>query len=401
MSASGAAGLPRVLLICPHHPPEPVAGAVRLASFARELRALGHEVAVVAPAAATHQAEDGVMRVEVARRKRGAFENALYQARLRRALREGARRALEGFDAQVVVVSSPPPLAALSGADVARERGLPLVVDLRDLWPEVLVEAGVVSRWSPATLALRLVERKLLRACVAVTTVSSGKLDKLATRTSRPVVLVRNGVDAAWCEGGHEYAGGGGSVPFEVLYAGNLGRAQDIGLLASVVGEAPSSEGPPLRATIVGEGELRDEVEGLSRASGGRVELHAPESREAIRDRLAACGCAFVSLRSSALADSVPSKLLEAMARGVPVVAAVSGEAATLVVESGGGVVVEPGDGRALGGALSRLAAMTSPERRAMGSRGRDYVVSRYRREDAARTLSGLLRRVVAKEAGR
>jgi glycosyltransferase involved in cell wall biosynthesis len=397
MTSAQAVARPRVLLICPHYPPEPVAGAVRLASFAKELRGLGHDVLVVAPGSAAQGGEEGVRRVEVSPRGRGGVENVLFQARLRAALRAGARRALAAFEAQVVVISAPPPVAALAGADVARERGLPLVLDLRDLWPDVLVEAGVIGARSPAAFVLRHVERQLLGACAAVTTVSSGKLDKLAARTTRPVLLVRNGVDAAWCDGEPAYGGGGEAGAFEALYAGNLGRAQDVALLAKAVRDAASPGSQrPLRATIVGGGECRGEVEALARESAGRVTLLLPESRDAVRERLARCGCAFVSLRTGELADSVPSKLLEAMARGVPVVAAVAGEAATILAESGGGVVVQPGRAADLAEALLLLAAMTPQARREMGTRGRDFVTSRYRREDAARALSELLGRVVA-----
>ena len=92
----------------------------------------------------------------------------------------------------------------------------------------------------------------------------------------------------------------------------------------------------------------------------------------------------------------MPSKLLEAMARAVPVVIAAAGEAASIVSDSRGGMVVEPGSDEAIARALRAMAALPPEERRAMGERGRAHVLAHCRREDAARTLSSVLDRVAA-----
>lgn len=362
--------LPRVLLLAPHFPPDSVAGAARLGSFARELGALGHEVRVVAPRIA---------------RGRGAFGNLAHQRAMRAALGAGGLQAIaQGFQPDVVLVSSPPPLAALAGIDVAAAAGARLAWDVRDIWPDVLIEAGAIHPWGLPAAMLRLVERRLLDAACLITTPTRAKIERLGSRTGALLRLVVNGVDEAWLGGAPPYAGGGGES-FEILYAGNIGHAQDVALLARAVA------GTPFRATIVGDGERRAEVGALAAAPGGAVRLLDPESREAIRARLASCGCAFVSLRSAELADAVPSKLLEALALGVPVIAAVAGEAAEILRESGGGLVVEPGDLAGLRAAMGMLASLCAAERIDIGARGREFVLGRFRREDAGSELSRAL----------
>lgn len=356
--------LPRVLLLAPHFPPETVAGAARLGAFARDLEALGHEIRVVAPRIA---------------RGRGALANLAHQQRMREALRSGGLGALaEGFRPDVVLVSSPPPLAALAGIDVARASGARLLWDVRDIWPDVLIEAGALGAWGLPAALFRVVERRLLAAAGVVTTPTRAKVARLSARTSAPVLLVVNGVDEAWLAGAPERQDSD-ERPFEVLAAGNIGHAQDVALLPRALA------GTPFRATVVGDGERRDEVAAWA---GPNVALHPPEPRAAIRDRLARCGAAFVSLRSAEIADAVPSKLLEAMALGVPVIAAVAGEAAEIVRASGGGLVTPPGDAGALREAVTELAALGAAGRKALGDRGRSFVLARFRREDAARELS-------------
>lgn len=400
--------LPRILMIAPHFPPEGGAGAVRLGSLAAELARLGHEVDVVAPGDGTSPAVEQshrlrIMRVRVARRRRGALGNAFHQLALRVALGRAARGVVAERAPGVVLCSSPPPLAALAGGAASRQAGCPLVLDVRDIWPDVLIEARAFGPRSPAAVGLRWIENRLLRHAAALTTVTMRKLQRLGARTTAPVHLVPNGVDAAWAEGGPAYAGGGVAGPFDVLYAGNIGRAQDVPLLARAVAAAASHAGRdrarPLRAVIVGDGEERDAVARVA-ATSDAVLVLPPEGRSAVRDRLSCCGCAFVSLRTSAIVDAVPSKMLEAMARGVPVVLAAAGEAASLLEAADAGIVVPPGEGGRLLEAIERMAGLSPDERRAMGRRGRDFVLSRFRREDAAREMSRVLCGVAGPAAG-
>ena len=106
---------------------------------------------------------------------------------------------------------------------------------------------------------------------------------------------------------------------------------------------------------------------------------------------LLGCDCSFASLRTAELVDAVPSKMLEALALGVPVVLSAAGESAAVLRASGGGWVCPPGEPKALRSLLDEVATLTPAKRRATGAAGRDHVLAHFRREDAARRLSELL----------
>ena len=85
------------------------------------------------------------------------------------------------------------------------------------------------------------------------------------------------------------------------------------------------------------------------------------------------------------LADSpgldwaIPSKLLEGMAAGLPVVLSARGEAAQLVQRAEAGLVVEPGNSAQLADAIRQLRQ--NPEQaRKMGENGRAYVSRHFLR---------------------
>lgn len=409
-----------LLFVAPHWPPDQGAAAARLSGLARELAALGHVVEALAPAAtyltpatahskatSPGSARVGddlwspvpVERVSVAPRGAGAAANAMHQVRVARALAGALAQRLRRGDVGTVLVSSPPPVAALAaartaaasagGAGSARAAPRPrIVVDVRDMWPDVLVDSELIAPWGANAAALRCVERRLLATADLVVTPTREKQRRLRARCTADVALVPNGVDATWIEG--PPATGGRADELEILWAGNVGRAQDVELLVRATARA-ARIGLPVRATVVGAGErlasVRDEVTRLE----APVTLAGVESRASVRRRLVAAGCAFVSLRSARLTDAVPSKLLEAMAVGVPVVLAAAGEPASLLEASGGGLVVPPGDVAATVAAFAHLSGRSPEQRLAMGLRGRLHVLDTYRREQAAERLAAAL----------
>src|SRR5262249_26752957 len=89
-------------------------------------------------------------------------------------------------------------------------------------------------------------------------------------------------------------------------------------------------------------------------------------------------------------ADFIPSKLIDFLATGRPVVASAAGETAALLNQKGAGIVVPPEDSGALATALRELAA--DPERgRSLAKRGQEIARSRLREVQAARLEDVLL----------
>jgi glycosyltransferase involved in cell wall biosynthesis len=88
--------------------------------------------------------------------------------------------------------------------------------------------------------------------------------------------------------------------------------------------------------------------------------------------------------------------MFEALATGTPVVAAVRGEAETLLRETGAGLAVPPGDRAAMIDALRQLAA--GPERRAaMSAAARAYAESALSPERVLQAYLDIFQRVAAR----
>jgi glycosyltransferase involved in cell wall biosynthesis len=99
-------------------------------------------------------------------------------------------------------------------------------------------------------------------------------------------------------------------------------------------------------------------------------------------------------------AITIPSKTQYYLAMGRPIVAAINGEAAQILRDSGAAILVPPTDAQALARAMAQMAEAPSERREEMGRAGAEY----YRRhfsfsEGMARTIE-LLKRTYGIEIG-
>jgi glycosyltransferase involved in cell wall biosynthesis len=250
----------------------------------------------------------------------------------------------------VVIVTAPglPSLAA--GYVLAKLRGLPLIVEMRDAWPDLARDARLVQG-SVKSVVERVVEFVQQRADLVVT-VTEGFADTLRARGIRNVATVSNGLhlDAIPVLDAPELE----RPIFEALYLGNHGESQrlDVAIRASaLVGDA-------MHLHMVGHGTQRPALEKLARELKAPVTFHAPLHGEAMMERYASADTCLVSLRDDwkSFETTVPSKTYEVLAVGRHVTAMVRGEAARIVTDAEAGDIV-PSDPEAVAALWRSLAA--------------------------------------------
>jgi glycosyltransferase involved in cell wall biosynthesis len=303
-----------------------------------------------------------------------------------------------GRSYDVVVASSPPLFLALAALALARLLHIPFVFDIRDIWPDVAVEAGEFAPNAPITRLGQRLARFLCHQADYITPVTHNKRKKLlhAGVPDSKMTVVTNGVDLDYVAAAtpqHKRAELGLEGKFVVLYAGLIGIAQGVEIAVDAADHLRSHQ--DVHFLIVGDGVRRNElIRRVERLHLANVTLLARQPREAIPALMATADTCLVPLVSSELEDAVPSKLLEAWSYGRPVILAAGGEAAALVTECRGGVVVPPGDADRLAEAILSL----KNDRREMAmyaQNGRQYVRERFDRRMLADQMEQVLRNVV------
>jgi len=300
----------------------------------------------------------------------------------------------------VLIASSPPFFPHVAGAAVCRLRRIPLVLEIRDLWPDYLVGMGVLKE-GMASRALFALERRLLRGAAHTVVVTESFRQRVVEKGVAPerVDVIPNGVDLSLYHPSQE------EPPVEALrrapgeflvgYLGNFGAGQG---LAAVVEAAArlAQRAPDVRFVLAGDGPDRERV--LARAAAlGTPNLSVGPAipKDRTRAFYNSCDVCLVPLAPyPILQETVPSKIFEVMACERPVLAALSGEGACIVRGAGAGLVVPPGDPEALADAVLALRDASPAERAAMGEGGRLHVAEHFSRDVLAARYLEILGRV-------
>jgi glycosyltransferase involved in cell wall biosynthesis len=403
----------RVVLVSQYFPPEVGATQARMQSFAEHLAERGHQVTVIAefpnhpqgviPPEYRHRiVEDDrsnayrVLRVWVrtSPEKTQMTRLSFYLSYMGLAT---AVAPLAGR-ADVVVATTPPLFTAVAGLAIARMNRAPFVLDVRDLWPAAATSLLQISPgWE--TRAAEGLEQWLYRSATAVTAVTRPFCEHVDRIRNAPpaAVLVPNGTLPQFFVDGDASSGNRFGVPedrFLVTFAGILGIAQ---ALPSVV-EAAAFLNSSADIAFVGDGPMKEIVNGLAADKQLiNVHFHPQVPVEEIPPILAASDALLVPLSAHPTFEQfVPSKMIDFLATGKPVVLSAAGESARILEASGGGVVVPPESPAALASAIRWLAEHPA-EAKQMGIRGREFAAGRLRSLQAER-LEQLLLDVTSSE---
>ncbi len=263
-----------------------------------------------------------------------------------------ARRLLERHRPEIVFSTAPPFTCHVVAAALAREAGVPLVLDYRDAWTD-----NPFTKF-PTPLhrrRARRVEDELLAAASAVTAVTAGMAETFRRRTDAPVRFVPNGYDEA------DFAGAAPAPegPFTAAYAGQLypGRMPWTFLeAASAFAEARGLGPGDFRVLFLGP-MPRAVRAGLERY-GVRVDATGLLSHgDAVRAMRAADANLLIIGSQPGAGATLTGKIFEYLRAGRPILALVpaGGEAAALVREFEAGIVVDPDDAAAAEAALAEF----------------------------------------------
>lgn len=265
----------------------------------------------------------------------------------------------------VVIATSPQLLVGLSGWWLSRIKRRPLVLEVRDLWPESLVASGVGRTGGRLIGALdRLAEFLYRRADLVVTVTEAQRDNLLRTRGLPPekVRVIENGVETELFRPlEEEHCRRELRIPaerFVVSYTGTLGLAHGLGMVLDAA-EQLKDRMPQALFLIVGEGAERESlVAEATRRGLHNVHFVRQQPRDRMPLYIGASNVCLVTLRKSDVFKTViPSKMLEFMACARPIALAVDGQARQVLEEAAAGVFTPPEDAAALAETLAQRYA--------------------------------------------
>ncbi len=415
----------KILYVSQHYPPEMGALAGRAAELSRHWALLGHRASVLT---GFPNHPTGVVIAEY----RDKFKRLFYREQvdgvdvvrtwllpypnrrpIERVLNYGSfclsasvRGAfLERPD--IVVGTSPPLPIAIAGYNVARLKRVPYIFEVRDLWPESLEGVGLGAEHSRIYKVVASIVRFLYKHSdhvVVVTPAFKEYLNSVWGVPMEKMSIVMNGVEterfapaSRQSEILREFGISEGR--FVASYIGTIGMAHGLETVLQVA-QLLQRTSPDIVLLLVGEGGNREDLVRNSRERQlTNVIFTGQQPREKIPAIINSSDVCLALLKNQEVFKTViPTKMLEFMSCGRPVVLGVGGQAEKILGDADAGISVEPGNPAAIAEAIRTMYAQ--PELRARcGRNGRGYVLAKMSREQTARQYLEVLAKLTGKNA--
>lgn len=279
--------------------------------------------------------------------------------------------------ANVIYAYHPPLTVGVSASLIKLIRRMPLVYDIQDMWPDTLRATGMISNEKILSFVSLLCN--LVYKCTdKIVVLSPGFKSCLINRgvPEDKIEVIYNWADeiSLTSPEGELAPQFPGKQYFRILFAGNMGKAQALGVIleAAVRLKAQSSnvcfvlQGGGIEAGRLKETALKMELD--------NVVFMPPVPMSEVGVSLKAADALLVHLCDDPLFEiTIPSKTQAYMAVGKPVLMAVNGDAAQLVVEAECGVIAKSDDASDIARAAFALSSLSKIELDKMGYNGRNF----------------------------
>jgi len=412
----------KILYVSQYYPPEMGAPAARVSELSRHWVKLGHEVSVLTgfpnhPTGVVYPGYRGKLRhlvcnerkdgVRVVRTWLFPLPNRKSHERILNYSSFCLSSSLRGSflsGHEVVIATSPQLLVGVTGWWLSKVKGIPFVLEIRDLWPESITASGVGNETSTLARFLSSLSGFLYRACDHLVVVTPAfKKDIISKYRISPekISLVENGVEPNLFRPG---SGSGGvkselgiSGKFVVSYIGTMGLAHGLTTMVEAATRL-QRDYPDIQFILVGEGADKEALSEMARSRGlGNIRFLPKQPREKMPDIIRVSEVCLVLLKKAEVFKTViPTKMLEFMACGRPVILGVDGQARQVMEEAEAGIFVEPEDPNALVRAVTQLYH-NADLRRTLGRNGRDFIVKHLSRKKTAEQYISVLKEVTSK----
>ncbi|MCW6038011.1 glycosyltransferase family 4 protein [Spirulina subsalsa FACHB-351] len=297
----------------------------------------------------------------------------------------------------IIIGSSPQLLAAFTAWLLAKIHGAYFYFEVRDLWPQVLIELGGKSPKNLLVRGLAWIEKFLYKKSNHVIVLASGAVDYVKKRGAANVHWLPNGPNLKEFENNitPKQAKQKYNIPSDctcLMYTGAHGTANALETIVEACRILDDEYSDKILVILLGDGPDKQDL--IKQAKGIQcLEFRDPLPKQEIPKFLQAADGFILTLKNIPLFQYgvSPNKLYDYYASGKPVIVAVGGAVNAEVTTYQLGWAVPPENSKDLAQAMVSFLKTSQEEREAMGERGKNLVHSTYSRRAICQKLSTLI----------
>jgi len=289
------------------------------------------------------------------------------------------------FKPDIIIASSPPISTALGAALISKIKRSNFILDLRDIWPDIGIELGLLKRKSIISM-LTKIERFILKTASAVLVTAAGDKKNIENKgvNENKIKVIYNGADTETFKPVNEDEKNNIRKKYDIplnkivlIYFGSFNYGMnDIETLGNTLSKLNNKNGK-IFFIAIGDG---DNLQEFINKINGNIEYK----------HISSMNTEEIAPRKKIQNDTggnTPVKIFESWAAEIPVLLStnVESEAAKIFNECKAGVLVEPGNEGEYLRSLEKL--IDDPNLKNLGDAGRPFVVANYNRMKQAEKL--------------
>jgi len=254
----------------------------------------------------------------------------------------------------IIIATSPQILTGYLGA-LLKKKNIPFILDIRDLWPDAMVSLNLTTENSFIYKILKKIEIYMYKKATRIIINSPAFKKDINKYVDKKIDLITNGLDDYFFnffskESPREIKNGD---KIKIVYAGNLGIAQDIKILTEI--DEKISENFIFK--LIGDGSQKEEIEKtIKKKNINNIMLYPPKARRELIEDYQNADAFFVHLKKLPMFEkTIPSKIFEYVATKKPVIYGLEGVAKDIMDELNGSYPFEPGNVKSLEAALIKM----------------------------------------------
>jgi glycosyltransferase involved in cell wall biosynthesis len=382
-------------------------GGTRSYEFARKLVSLRHKVTMIASCNEMDNTKEIIEGINVVYLKVPYSNHMSFKRRLLSFILFGIKAIFVGFkikNCDLVFATSTPLIIAIPGIILSFIKRIPMVFEVRDLWPEVPIQMGVIKSKLLIKI-LRWFERFTYKYSKHIVALSPGMMKGIidASIEKGKITMIPNFCNTDFFkpeESNKELVKELEDIGEPIIsYAGAISYANNVELIIDTA-EKLQKKGQKLLFVIAGDGSLKQELENKSKKLGlqnvlflGKINKY--EVLELYRKSLATL---VLFKKLPVLTTNSPNKFFDAISTGKPVITNMDGWIGNLIEEYKIGFSIDPDDANSLMKAVIDMVNMDENKVKEMGLNARKLAVEKFDSDNMVLQLEDIFKKVLEKE---